>query len=326
MADGRDGEGPGAPWDRVQPLDGAVVMASGIVSTGCLLVGFEVLSAALFAVGAAVWVAVAAVMLVRFVRQRRRWLDEARKVSALTGVAGTSVLGVRCALADLRTVAWVLLAFSAVLWVVLLPAAVRHTARRVPGAAYLTCVATQSLAVLGATLWLAQPGGTWPLWLALGAFVLGLALYAAVLAHFDFSELRKGEGDHWMACGALAISALAAAKLTNAAGPGGAWTGWPHAWLRVVMFALLAAVFVWYAVLVVAEIRWSRPRYDTRRWATVFPLGMTAVATLNTAPLTPPTAFDALAEAGRLLLLVAVVVWFLTAAGATRAAFRTRAG
>ncbi|WP_019547572.1 tellurite resistance/C4-dicarboxylate transporter family protein [Streptomyces sulphureus] len=323
MADGRDGERTGAPWDRVQPLDGAVVMATGIVSTGCLLVGFEVLSAALFAVGAAVWVAVAAVMLVRFVRQRRRWLDEARKVGALTGVAGTGVLGVRCAFAGFQTAAWVLLAFSAVLWVVLLPAAVRHTARRVPGAAYLTCVATQSLAVLATTLWLTQRGPTWPLWLALGAFVLGLALYVQVLVHFDFSEVRNGKGDHWVACGALAISALASARLTGATAPGGAWAGWPHAWLRFVTLVLLAAVFAWYAVLVVAEIRWSRPQYDTRRWATVFPLGMTAVATLTTAPLFAP---DALTEAGRLLLLVAVVVWFLTAAGATRAAFRTPAG
>ena len=37
-------------------------------------------------------------------------------------------------------------------------------------------------------------------------------------ARFDLRELLTGQGDHWVAGGALAISALAAGKITEAAG------------------------------------------------------------------------------------------------------------
>lgn len=39
----------------------------------------------------------------------------------------------------------------------------------------------------------------------------------------------------------------------------------------------------WYVVLAVAEVRRPRLAYDVRRWATVFPLGMAAGASLSTA-------------------------------------------
>ena len=47
--------------------------------------------------------------------------------------------------------------------------------------------------------------------------MIGLGLYALVMARFDFAQLRVARGDHWVTGRALAICALAAALITLAA-------------------------------------------------------------------------------------------------------------
>jgi hypothetical protein len=100
-----------------------------------------------------------------------------------------------------------------VLCPVLLFLVVRRWRRRMPGAVFLGCVATQGPAVLGATL--ARAVRTpWPAHLALMFFWLGHALYAAaVLLRLATGRpgLRRPVGG-----GALAISALAVAELLKA--------------------------------------------------------------------------------------------------------------
>ncbi|MQY09073.1 hypothetical protein ACRB68_71850 [Actinomadura sp. RB68] len=285
-------------------------MATGIVSVGLHLAGAGWPSVALLAVAAALWAALGAGFARRLARDRRGWADDAATPAALTGVAGTCVLGVRLSLLGWDAAAAVLLGGSAVLWAVLLPRVVRRLHGRVPGAAYLVCVSTQSLVVLAGTLAVSLPARLL-LWPAIALFVLGLVLYCAVLAQFDFGQLRTGAGDHWVAGGAVAISALAAAKLTAAATSG-------QGVLRAAALALLAVALAWYAVLVCCEIRWPRPHYDLRRWSTVFPLGMTAVATITTGTVAHA---GALVTAGRVLLWPAVIVWAVVAAGAVRHRF-----
>jgi len=58
----------------------------------------------------------------------------------------------------------------------------------------------------------------WLVSAAVPALVLGLAFYVFTAARFDLRELLTGHSDHWAAGGALAISALAAGKVTEAAG------------------------------------------------------------------------------------------------------------
>ncbi len=58
----------------------------------------------------------------------------------------------------------------------------------------------------------------WLVSAAVPVLVLGLAFYVFTAARFDLRELFTGHGDHWVAGGALAISALAAGKITEAAG------------------------------------------------------------------------------------------------------------
>ncbi|WP_203217571.1 hypothetical protein [Nocardia arthritidis] len=69
-------------------------------------------------------------------------------------------------------------------------------------------------------------------------------------------------------------------------------------------------------MLLVAEVARPRNRYDIRRWATVFPLGMTAVSTLNTGAAAGIPAFWPI---GDVLLVIAVGAWLLTCAALWKA-------
>ncbi|MFF9057467.1 tellurite resistance/C4-dicarboxylate transporter family protein [Streptomyces sp. NPDC014882] len=312
-------------WARRPPAAGAAVMATGILSVGLRQTGHDVLSRIALALTCAAWLALAADFVLRLVRERDRWRAEAVTPGSLTAVAATTVLGTRLTAAGRPVLAWTLLVLAAVLWPVLLANVVRHWGRRMPGSVFLCCVATQGLAVLAASL--ARAGSVaWPAHAALALFWLGLVLYGLALVHFDPRQVREGPGDHWVAGGALAISALAGATLL-AAGDGG-----PYLWnaddrdaLRTVTVALLVLDLAGYTVLLVAEVLWPRTRYDVRRWATVFPMGMTAVATLSVA-----AAVDVpwLKGPGEVLLWVAVAAWSAVAAGAVadgRASLRSRA-
>ncbi|MFD4631037.1 tellurite resistance/C4-dicarboxylate transporter family protein [Streptomyces sp. NPDC058284] len=315
-------QGPGTPttrearfaawWTALPPAAGSAVMATGILSVGLYLLGHETLSRAALALAAVAWLGLAADFALRLVDQRARWRTEADTPAALTAVAATCVLGTRLALLGPAPLALPFLLVAAVLWLVLLPAVVRHWGHRMPGAVFLVGVATQGIAVLSATLAAVLPAR--PLFpVALVFLCLGLVLYVAALARFDLANVRTGAGDQWVAGGALAISALAGAKLVAAPQSAGAW----HDVLRTVTLILLALDLAWYVVLLVAEARWPRPRYDVRRWATVFPMGMTAVAALSTSA---AAEVPWLRELGRVLLWVAVAVWLWVCVGAVRSA------
>ncbi|MEZ7004465.1 tellurite resistance/C4-dicarboxylate transporter family protein [Streptomyces sp. AD55] len=304
-------------WARRPPAAGAAVMATGIVSVGLHLVGHESLSLAALALACAAWLALAAGFVVLLARDRAKWVRRAGTPGALTAVAATTVVGTRFALLGATPVAAALLALAALLWPVLLVLVVRRWGRRMPGAVFLGCVATEGLAVLGATL-SATTSTAWPAHAALVPFWLGLALYAVALFRFDPREVARGAGDQWVAGGALAISALAGAKLLTAARSG------PYLWnddadtvLRHATVAVLVLDLAWYAVLLVSEVVWPRLRYDVRRWSTVFPLGMTAAATLSVAA---AVSVPWLTHPGRALVWVAVAGWLAVATGAVAAA------
>lgn len=279
-------------------------MAAGILSVGLHLTGYEVLSLVALALAGALWLVLAADFTARLLADRGRFRAEADTPAALTAVAATTVLGTRLSALGWHSAAAALLALAAALWPGLLPGVVRHWRRRMPGVAFLVCVATEGLAVLGAVL-AAAGRHDWLAWAALAAFCLGLLLYGAALVRFDLREVIGGAGDHWVAGGSLAISALAGSKLT--ASP--VWTGAAHTALRTVTLVALALSLVWYAVLLGAELRHPRPHYDIRRWATVFPLGMTATACLSAAD---PAGLPWLWPLGAVLLWIAVGAWLLT--------------
>ncbi|MGJ5753855.1 SLAC1 family transporter [Streptomyces puniciscabiei] len=91
------------------------------------------------------------------------------------------------------------------------------------------------------------------------------------------------------------------------------WHNGDRSVLRSLTVGLLVLEPVGYVVLPAAEAARPRPGYHVLRWATVFPMGMTAVA-----PTAVATALDVpwLDWPGRVLLWVAVAVWLAVAAGA----------
>lgn len=301
---------------RQPPAAGAAVMATGIVSIGLRLTGHTATSRAALAIAAGWWLLLAASFAVTFAVDRDAWLAGARTPPALTAVAATTVVGARVSMLGWQPLAAGLLALAALALPGLLAVVIRHWPRRVPGSAFLVCVAPQGVAVLAATL--ARTGGAgWLAWPAAACFCLGLALYVFTLARFDPRQVLAGAGDHWIAAGAIAISTLAAVKLT----PLPRWSETTHAALRTVTIALIAADLAWYAVLVAAEIARPRLGYDVRRWATVFPIGMSAVAARSAAP---ATGVDWLRTLGHVLLWVAAAAWLATAAGMVAAMTRSR--
>ncbi|MET9536195.1 tellurite resistance/C4-dicarboxylate transporter family protein [Streptomyces sp. NPDC006553] len=296
-------------WAAWPPVAGAAVMATGILSVGLSLTGFEVVSVVALWLATALWLLLALGFSALLVKDRRRWEVTADTPPALTAVAATTVLGVRFDLLGLTPVAVSLLVIAAVMWPAMLIAVLRHLTRRAPGAVFLICVATQGLAILCAVL--APEAGDWLARVALGLFLLGLVLYVDALARFEFRQVVAGAGDQWIAGGALAISALAGSKLLAS----GVWSGGAATTLRTTTLVLTALDLAWYAVLICGEFTRPRLGYDVRRWATVFPLGMTAVASLSVAAATGVAWLETL---GRVLLWIAVAVWLPTAYGFTR--------
>ncbi len=102
-------------------------------------------------------------------------------------------------------------------------------------------------------------------------FVAGLGLYAFVVASFDPAELACGFGDQWVAGGAMAISALAAAAVAGA--------------------GVLAPVREAVALVL---------------WATVFPVGMYAVMSFAVGG---AAGSDGILAFARAWTWVAVAVW-----------------
>jgi hypothetical protein len=137
-------------------------------------------------------------------------------------------------------------------------------------------------------------------------------LYPLVLARFDLRELATGEGDHWVSGGALAICALVAADLGLAAKQ--------LAVLRAgalddVALALWVLALVWLPLLVGLEVVHRRVRYDLRRWATVFPVGMYAACSFAVgAAVSAP----AISRFARVWVWVAVALWLVVAAATVR--------
>jgi tellurite resistance protein TehA-like permease len=292
-------------WTRPPPVAGAAVMATGILSVGLELIGLPVASLVTLGLASVLWLVLVADFATRFLTDRPRWIADARTPPSLTAVAATAILGTRLSLLGWQTAAAVLLALGGVALAALLLPVMRHETRRAAGSAFLICVAPQALAVLAMTLAL-MGEGMWLAALAISLFCIGLVLYMWTLFRFDFREVYSGAGDHWIVTGAVATSALAAAKLTS----NPSWTGALHTTLRTATLVLVAVDLAGYAVLLAAELGRPRLDFDIRRWATVFPMGMSAVAILSAAT---ATHVSWLHPVGRGLLWVAIAAWLVTA-------------
>jgi tellurite resistance protein TehA-like permease len=286
-------------------------MGTGIVSVALLLDDRVTLSRIVLALAGGVWLALALHLAQRFVRDRASLAGDARSPAALTGVAATAVLATRLAMLGWTPSAVALLAIAVALWAVLMPPLLAAWSAPAAGTAFMLTVATESLALPLVALAL-RDRTHWLVAVALVPFVLGLCFYPLVLARFDLRELAIGEGDHWVSGGALAICALVAADLGLAAKQ--------LAVLRAgalddAALALWALAILWLPLLVGLEVAHRRVRYDLRRWATVFPVGMYAACSFAVAA---AVSAPAIASFARVWVWVAVALWLVVAAATVR--------
>ena len=290
-------------------------MGTAILSVDLTIDGHETLSRALFGVAAAVWVGLAGLLAGRVLRDRPRVRHEATSPAALTGVAGTAVLGVRIGLLGWYGAAAALLAVALVLWLLLVPPVLRGWATPTVGVSFVLAVSTESLAVLAAVVAVGEDAA----WLAAAALIplaLGLAAYLFVLARFDLRQLRTGRGDHWVAGGALAIAALACGRVAEGAQALAPLHGLADG-LGTGSLVLWAAALAWLPILVAAELAEPRLGYDARRWSTVFPVGMYTACSFVVGKV---EGAGGLVDFARVWIWVGLAVWALVAAGLVRRA------
>jgi tellurite resistance protein TehA-like permease len=290
--------------DAIPPASGAVVMGTGIVSIGLALDEHETLSRRLLVLAALIWAALVVLLPARAARGPERFLADVRTPAALASVAGTAVLGTQLTVLGWDWAGVALLVIAPALWAALLRPVLGHWKTPTVGVSLMLTVSTESLAVLAATL-AAGEHADWLLYAAPAPFGLGLAFYVFVISRFDLRQLAVGRGDHWITGGALAISTLAAARITTGAkalailGSGG---GAP----KDLAVGSWVATMLWLPVLLLAEVLRPRLRYDVRRWSTVFPFGMYAACNFVVGVAAHASAMTSFA---RVWVWVALAVW-----------------
>jgi tellurite resistance protein TehA-like permease len=348
---GGQGRQPGRTAAAVRDLHPgyfAVVMATGIISTGTYLLGPAWLSRALLAVAVAALVVLVVALAARLVLFRSRVAADIRAPDRVFGfftiTAGLDVLGVRLALAGHPLVTAILAAVAAAIWLVLtygVPASLLLTRSSdsvlagVNGSWLLWIVATQSLSIAAAALvpaWPSQARLLAPVSAALWS--VGLLLYLMVVALImsrwltvPMTPATLGP-PYWILMGATAISVFAGARDLGLPKtiPVIAATA---SFIDGFTFALWAFGTWWIPLLVILGL-WRHVHhnwpltYEPTLWSVVFPLGMYSVATLVFGKAAHLPFMHPLA---RVMLWVAVAAWALVAAAfLTRVAREVRPG
>jgi tellurite resistance protein TehA-like permease len=279
----------------------ALVMASGIISVGMHLEGFDLLSRVLLGICATAFVVLLALNVVRFASYRAEvvedFMDPRRGFGFFTFVAGTNVLGVRLSLAGHHGTTATLLVVSGLAWLVLgyvvpwtavLGRQERPVVATANGTWFIWVVASQSVAVAAATIEPVYDSLRRELaLLAVTSWSVGVFLYAAAgllvalrLMLYDFGP-EELTPPYWVSMGALAITVLAGARIVEMADA-------PMVTVTRDLIAGLAVVFwafaTWLIPVLVAAGWWRHVsrrvplRYEATLWSIIFPLGMYAVA------------------------------------------------
>ncbi|MEO8094685.1 MAG: tellurite resistance/C4-dicarboxylate transporter family protein [Pseudolysinimonas sp.] len=286
----------------------ALVMATGIVSVGCRLLGHPRLAEALLIATVVGFVVLLIAYIARAVRFPRRFAASLRAPSSavayFTVVAGTNVLATALLAHGLWLVSLIMGIAAFLLWLVLtyglfsliVLAGHRPLLREITGVWLVWVVGTQSIAVLATALAPVLPwalgqdvlGVTAVLFWSVG-IVLYLILVVIIFLRLFLIETTPAEMGpaYWILMGATAISVRAAAGILaiSIAAPTPLLT-------EVHAFVAGAAVVLWsfgswfIPALVlfglwryfVRHFSWS---YEPKLWSVVFPLGMYAVASVT---------------------------------------------
>ncbi|GAB3566225.1 tellurite resistance/C4-dicarboxylate transporter family protein [Spelaeicoccus albus] len=282
----------------------ALVMASGIISTGLFMAGVPLLSMALLIVCIAAFIIILALTiwrLIKFRAEARADFENPKIAFAFnTYVAGANVLAVRLALQGLVGISIVLLALAVVTWLIfaytmpwttLLGRKKTTLLKSVNGTWFVWVVASQSVAVASATV---EPSMSQ--WrdglaiLAVGAWSVGVIWYVAVgifvavrLLLYDLTP-EELNPPYAVSMGALAITILAGTKIVDMEqAPMVDATQHLIAGVTVVFWAFttglipMLLIAVWWRHV----IHRVSKAYEPSIWSAIFPLGMYAVASMS---------------------------------------------
>jgi tellurite resistance protein TehA-like permease len=323
----------------LHPAYFALVMATGIVSIACRLVGLPLLPQALFVLNLAFYPALWGLTLLRALRHRQRLFDDlshhGRAVGFFTMVAATCVLGSQWVVVASKPevafwfwsvgVALYFMLVYSVFGILTVKSKKPALAEGINGGWLVAVVAAQSVAALGAQLALTLPHAEPMLFFCLAMWLGGGMLYFWIIAlifyRYTFFVLEPSDlaPPYWINMGAAAISTLAGTLLLAAAARSPV-LGESIQFVRGFTLMWWATATWWIPMLLLLGVwrhlyRRFPLKYDPLYWGAVFPLGMYTAATVRLSQvLKAPFLF----EIPRYFVFAAIAAWALAALGMVR--------
>lgn len=314
----------------------ALVMATGVVSIACELLGFSLFAHVLVGINWAAYLALWALTLLRLFRYRTKIKEDLfnhqRAPGFFTLVAGTCVLGTQNAVVvGAHTLAGALWYAGSGLWALVMYAfftAVTVRERKpslaggINGAWLIAAVATQSIVVLRGVLDVQAAPPMEIQFLSLAMFMIGCMLYLAIipLIFYRLTFVRLAASDfgppYWINMGAVAITTLAGSTLILRADRWPLLAGYLPFLKGFTLFFWAAAT--WWIPFLLALMVWrylirkDRLTYEPQFWGMVFPLGMYTTGTFQ---LSKALDLPFLAAIPNVFIYVAVSAWLATFAG-----------
>ncbi|MCC6729117.1 MAG: tellurite resistance/C4-dicarboxylate transporter family protein [Chthonomonadales bacterium] len=326
---------------EMSPAYFGLVMATGIISIGCHLMGIPLLARALLALNLLQYVVLLALYALRATLLPHRFfedlVDHLHGPGYFTVVAGSGILASQLMVQlESKGLALVLWAWTLLLWLLLTYSIfTAFTVKRekpplergISGGWLLAVVATQSLAVSSALL---ATGFQQPyrlelnllalsMWLSGGMlyiWMISLIFYRYVFFRFSPDDLSP---PYWINMGAMAISTLAGSRLILNAGHAPFLSSVLPFLKGFTMFYWATGTW-WIPMLLILSV-WRHVyqrfpmRYDPQYWGAVFPLGMYAVSTWQ---MDRAMAFGFLRGLPYLFLYIALLAWAFTFLGMLR--------